>query len=297
MLRAFAHSFLRAVALTKKKRKFGVKFNNEDAILNAAKSYLASHHSVEASNAALKKEFEGTSHSALYGSLAEGYRLCLAMKDPANATAVAVFLRRRDLSAAKGKINPFYPLVRSLYGKEDDPALINSKWEPNPSATKYANVFRLAHTIGIKPEGFKKWLTDFNDAEFGGGVTGAERRDRKDNGYNEPDKEDALQQAIKLVTEQPPLGTIDVSGGGIADKKAKYICFWGKLGKNGTFVALGELPNMSNRVDAHLRKIAPDEAKIIREAAKLIAAREARKFSVAPQTPARDQEQSEAVAA
>lgn len=272
-----------------------VKFSDENAILTAATAYLADHRAVEKSNSELKKEFEGRTHAALYGSLANGFALCLAMNDPANASAVAQFLRKRDVPAAKGKVNPFYPLVRALYGREE-PGVLNAKWQPNASATKYANVFRWADKKGIKPDKFQEWLTGFNDPEFGGGITGVEKRDRKENGYNDPDQEVALQQDIKLVSEQPPLGTIDVSGGGIADKKAKYICLWGKLKKDGKFVAVGELPNMTSRVEAHLRKIAPEEAKVIREAEKRIA-RKAARSSASTQSSAHSREQSLAVSA
>lgn len=236
-----------------------MKFKTDSDLLKAVNDYRLSYAKVNEDNSAALGAVVETGRKALYKNLAEGYRLCLAMREPANANAVAQLLTSRGIKAAAGKTNPFFPLVRAIYGKYKDEAAVGSEWEPNRSAEKYANVFRLAEARNKTAEEFADWLLNFKD-ELGNRMAGAEKRDRADNGPNDPARETKIDRDIQVVLTRK-LGTLPVPLT-TADTRDKYVCVWGKVvGKE--FIAHGVLPKMSAAVERYLREKAPDLADAI----------------------------------
>lgn len=239
------------------------KFKTDSDLLKAMNDYHLSYSQVNERNRVEVKAVVETGRKALYANLAVGYGLCLAMRDPDNANAVAEVLCARSLKAATGKTNPFLPLVRALYGEREDEAVVDSPWVPNRSAEKYANVFRYAETLGKTEANFAAWLLNFKD-ELGNCMIGAEKRDRKLHGSNDPAHEAKIDSEIKVVLSSKPFAAVSLPRT-IADVTDRYVCIWGKVdGK--TFNAFGMLPNMSGAVERYLRKEAPDLAKALVDA-------------------------------
>jgi hypothetical protein len=232
-----------------------IKFKTDADLLKAVNEYRLSYNKVNDDNLAKQREVAEMGRKALYKNLAIGYGLCLAMRDPLNAEAVAQLLTSRRIRAATGKTNPFYPLVKALYGEYKDEAAVDSEWEPNRSAEKYANVFRLAEALGKTEAQFGDWLLSYKDPVFGKGLTAAEKRDRCDNGANDPAHEAQLDRDIQVVLTRT-LGTLPAPPS-VAHTTDKYVCVWGKVeGKQ--FIAHGVLPKMSATVERYLRNEAPE---------------------------------------
>jgi hypothetical protein len=282
------------------------RFENSSELLRLANDYNASYDGVLKSNNAARDSYQEKAREALYANLAQAYALVCIMLDKANAKVVADVLQLRGATPKREGVNPFFPCVKALYGKEKNPVQVTkrkkvtgtkamvanweatdsiSTWVPNRSAYKYANVFRLAKQRGISPAMFKHWLLTFDDDEFGGGLTAAERRDRKLNGGNDPAADEALAAAVKLVVEQPSIGTIDLGRVEIADLNARFICIWGTVDAKEQFHAMGELPGSSDRVIKHLERTAPKRAEVLRAAQRLLAVRQAQKET--PKIPAK----------
>lgn len=260
-----------------------MKFETDSELLKAVNDYLASLTKVVDTNRKAIQAVVDTSREALYNNLARGYELCLAMRDPDNATPVTELLETRRIKAATGNENPFLPLVRAIYGKLDDPADTNAAWIPNRSAEKYANVFRLAQQRNVKVEGFGEWLLGFKDDTHGKGLTAAVKRDRAENGVNDPAREAKVDRDIKVVLANKPIGTLKLPRDA-ADEKAKYVCVWGTFdGKQ--FTARGVLPDMSNHVERYLRKEAEALAEDIAKD-RIIADAKAKRESAATQQEA-----------
>jgi hypothetical protein len=128
----------------------------------------------------------------LYATLQEAFVIGTELMQPenqplldkANAKVVADVLKLRGATPKREGVNPFFPCVKALYGKEKNPVRVTkrkkvsgtkamvanwevtdsiSTWVPNRSAYKYANVFRLAKQRGISPPMFKHWLLTFDD--------------------------------------------------------------------------------------------------------------------------------------
>ncbi len=274
-------------------------------LLRIANDYNAAYNMVLGSNNAARAAYQEKARDALYKNLALGYELANSMLDPAHAEAVTDFFKVRGVTMAS-KANPFYACVKALYGKDKDPikvkktksgpkvqgvqAMIDgwqatgtiSTWVPNRSAGKYANVFRLAKQRGISPAMFAHWLHTFKDDDFGGGLTGAERRDRKANGNNDPVADAALKSDVDLVVSQPPVAVVDLSRVVIEDVKARFICVWGTLDDTEQFNVMGELPNMAGAIERYLERTAREKVKVLRAALALVEA-----AKNAPKTPAK----------
>lgn len=241
-----------------------MKFKSDGDLLKAINDYHFSYSQVNERNRNDVKAVVQMGRKALYANLAIAYGLCLAMRHPDNGNAVAEALSVRGLMAATNKTNPFLPLVRAVYGKYEVEAAVDSPWIPNRSAEKYANVFRLAQARGKTQANFADWLLGFEDAEFGKGMIGAEKRDRANHGVNDPTHEAEVDRKVKVVLASQPFAAVPLPKS-IADVADKYVCIWGKVdGK--TFNAFGMLPNMSSAVERYLRKEAPQLAKILVEA-------------------------------
>ena len=233
-----------------------MKFKELSELVRAADDYRRKYGVAEHTNKTAKNLYESTARDTLFANLALGYELIGQMHDPVNADVVADFLFRRNVAPAEGKTNPFYPLVCSIYGKH-----VDGVWKPNNSAKKYANVFRLAFQKGKKPEDFADWVKGFKDEpskkRFLGGI---EAQDRRENGPNRPAVEEALRRDINTVLAQPDLAELPKSTINWEAPNAKFQCVWGKLGKDGVFHIMGELPNMDNQVEKYLRRIASERA-------------------------------------
>jgi hypothetical protein len=239
--------------------RFAMKFKTDSDLSRAVNEYRLSYNKVNEDNRAALIAVAKTGRKALYKNLAVGYGLRLAMREPANANAVAQLLTSRHIAAATGKTNPFYPLVRAVYGEFKDEAAVSSDWNPNRSAEKYANVFRLAEARKITVEGFADWLLNFKD-ELGNGMAGAEKRDRRDNGANNPALEAEIDRDIQVVLTRK-LGTLPMPSN-VAHTTDKYVCVWGKVeGKQ--FIAHGVLPTMSGTVERYLRAEASQLSTVI----------------------------------
>lgn len=251
------------------------KFKTDSDLLKAMNDYHLSYRRVNEDNHKEVQAVLKTGRKALYANLAMGYGLCLAMHDPENSNAVAEALSARDIKAATGRTNPFLPLVRAVYGNHQDEAAINSPWEPNRSAEKYANVFRLAQELGKTQAQFADWLLNYKD-QLGNRMIGAEKRDRANNGVNDPAAEEKIVREVKVVLSSTPFAVVSLPNT-IADVAEKYVCIWGKVdGKK--FNAFGMLPNMTGTVERYLRKEAPDLAKALVEARIIAEAKADRKL-------------------
>jgi hypothetical protein len=75
-------------------------------------------------------------------------------------------------------------LVTLLYGNVHEVETEDGKetvCEPNRSAEKYANLLRYLAETGVDKDKVVESIQTFNDPEFGGGLIGMEKRDRKRN--------------------------------------------------------------------------------------------------------------------
>src|SRR5690348_11431846 len=112
------------------------KFKTDADLIRAVNDYHFTYLQVNEDNNNERRKVAETGRKKLYANLAVGYGLCLSMLDPPNANAVAELLTVRGIKAATGKTNPFFPLVKAIYGKLKDEAAVDSDWEHNRSAEK-----------------------------------------------------------------------------------------------------------------------------------------------------------------
>jgi len=253
-----------AMSETLENQVFGLTISSQDDMNNLVASFQNGAAGQFKAIGKATKTLEAASHDAVYRLLAVAYSIALVMMDQNNLKFTIKALSECNIPAARQGSNPYYPIVRLLFGEwvtrkdKSDPAGLKTEtfFKKNRSAEKYAKVLRFMASKGIEPENAESYIKTFP-----GVMKGILEADTRMNAGTDVDEQE-ISRAISVL-DAVTRTTLTKQECGVNDNdERKLVAVWGEIVGEKVHIR-GALPIGENAIGNYRRKMAKDNLKTL----------------------------------
>lgn len=167
-------------------------------------------------NATLQ-DFQVQGWSVLWNQLARAYGVAKLILDASNKEAYLATLKDCGIKPAGEKSNKWLPVTKLLFGSWTDGSgnlqswnsALNTVFEVDRSAEKYAVVFKHLETNGISEDGVFDYIKGFDDAKHGKYLKGIEAMERATSGSSKAGISEEEAAELGILTNVQDVMVVD----------------------------------------------------------------------------------------